>query len=365
MLESLLKLFKGQRSEKIIWTADLEYWVTGHKFAGTLNPKYEGEKGRLELARDTGLMPYYWYEQFWLAEPVYDGINFSVEKKGTENISVWNTPVGELEERSVFAKESCSQAAVKHPVENKQDLETLLYILEHRQLKPANLDTYDQRRQLYAEYDGIPSIAMPRSPLSTLAVEWCGIEKLSYFIMDYPDLIQRILTLFKQQEKPIIEAVCETAPPLVHFADNVTSDFYTYFFDKYMADFYQKRLDILHSAGVSCAVHLDGTVRGMLPKLASFGFDAIKALTPVPGGYVPFEKMRELAGNDNVILWGAVPGTMFCEPYTWKDMEKHVEKVLSAWKRQRFVLGVADQVPANGDIEICRKISEMIKDIKL
>lgn len=364
MLKSLLKLLAGERSEEIIWTADLEYWVTGQQFSGKLKPEYEGERGRLILSRNTGVMPYYWYEQFWLAEPEYDGVTFTVEQKGNETIRTWVMPVGRLEEKSAFVKESCSQATVKHPIQNKQDLEILLYVLEHRRLEPSNLDDYEQRRQIYAEYDGIPSIAMPRSPLSALAVEWCGIEKLVYFMMDYPHLIKRILTLFEQQEMSVIKAVCKVAPPLVHFADNLTSEFYTPFFDEYMAEAYQKRLEMFHSAGVKCAVHLDGTVRGLLPKLAAIGFDVIEALTPMPGGDVPVEEMRELAGNDDVILWGGVPGTMFCEPYTWDDVKKHVEKVINAWSGQRFVLGVADQVPANGDMEICRKISEMIKGIK-
>jgi hypothetical protein len=30
---------------------------------------------------------------------------------------------------------------------------------------------------------------------------------------------------------------------------------------------------------------------------------------------------------------------------------------------QRFIIGVADQIPANGEIEKCRKISEIIREI--
>jgi hypothetical protein len=40
-------------------------------------------------------------------------------------------------------------------------------------------------------------------------------------------------------------------------------------------------------------------------------------------------------------------------------MRKHVLKVLEAWKGQRFVLGVADQVPPNGDISFVKRISEL------
>jgi hypothetical protein len=364
MLTSLFDMLDGGLPDEIIWTADLEYWVAGQKAAGTLRPEFDGEEGRLRLCRDLGVMPYYWYEQFWLAEPVYDGVEVKTERKQNQIITVWDTPVGQLQEVTAFAETSCSYATLEHPIKDKKDLEVLLYVLKHRCLKPSNLDNYAQRRELYAQYDGIPAIAMPRSPLPALAVEWCGIERLTYLMMDCPDLINEILSLFENQEEPVIEAVCGVGSTLVHFSDNLTSDFYTPFFEGYMAKPYQKRLDLLHTADVKCAVHLDGTVKGMLPKLAEVGFDAIEALTPVPSGDVPIEEMRALANNDNVILWGGVPGNMFCEPYTWDDMERHIKKVLDSWSGERFVLGVADQVPANGDIEMCRKISELIKDAK-
>ena len=365
MLDSLIKLLAGERSKEIVWTADLEYWISGQRCAGALKPEHDGEEGRLRLSHELGIMPYFWYEQFWLAEPVYQGVTVSIEQNGDETVRRWTTPIGELVEQSTFVRASCSQACTKHPVQDARELEILLYILEHRQLKPTCLDTYAQRRELYARYDGIPAIAMPRSPFPALAVEWCGMENLVYLLIDHPNLMKEILGLFELQEQPIIEAICKVAPPLLHFPDNLTSEFYTPFFDEYMAGPYRKRLEALQAANVKCAVHLDGTVKGLLPKLAAVGFDAIEAVTPVPAGDVPIEEMRKLANNDNVILWGGMPGTMFCEPYTWYDVERHIDTVIQSWSGQRFILGVADQIPANGDIEICRKISEIVKEIGL
>ena len=365
MLRSLTKLLAGDQSNEIIWTADLEYWVSGQRCTGNLKPEYDGEEGRLRLSHELGIMPYYWYEQFWLAESIYEGVTVRIEQSGDETVRRWTTPIGQLEEKSTFVKASCSQACTKYPVQNAHELEILLYILEHRQLKPTCLDNYSERGDLYARYDGIPAIAMPRSPFSALAVEWCGMENLVYLLIDHPDLIKQILRVFELQDKLIIEAICKVAPPLLHFPDNLTSEFYTPFFDEYMAGPYRKRLEALQAANVKCAVHLDGTVKGLLPKLAAVGFDAIEAITPLPAGDVPIEEMRKLADNDNVILWGGMPGAMFCEPYTWHDVERHIDKVVQSWSAQRFILGVADQVPANGNIEICRKISRMVKEIKI
>jgi hypothetical protein len=101
-------------------------------------------------------------------------------------------------------------------------------------------------------------------------------------------------------------------------------------------------------------------VKGLLPKLVKVGFDAVEALTPKPGGDLEVAEMTALAGSETVVLWGGVPGVMFAPPFTWRDMQIHVEKVLRGWGKRPFVLGVADQVPPDGDIRFCRRIAEML-----
>lgn len=181
-------------------------------------------------------------------------------------------------------------------------------------------------------------------------------------MMDYPDEICGIFGLMEKQEEPVLDAVCCLAPPLVHFADTLSSDNFTGLYDDFMAGGHKKRLERLHSAGTACAVHLDGVVRGLLSKLVAAGFDAVEALTPQPVGDLDVGEMRTVAGNDSVILWGGVPGIMFAPPYTWDDMEKHVVKTLGAWKGSRFILGVADQVPPDGDIGFCPRIAELVEN---
>ncbi|MCK4982380.1 MAG: hypothetical protein KAS17_05625 [Victivallaceae bacterium] len=202
---------------------------------------------------------------------------------------------------------------------------------------------------------------MPRSPLSALCYEWIGVENLVYLFMDCPDKIKKALRLLEEQEEPILTAVCELAPPLVHFPDNLSSDNLTSYYDDYMREGHQRRIERLHAAGVKCAVHLDGTIKGLLPKLTDCGFGAVEALTPQPAGDLSVNEMRNVANDEKVILWGDVPGIIFAPPYEWKDMKKHVEHVLDCWNGEPFVLGVADQVPPDGDIEMIKKKTELVK----
>ncbi|MBN2578627.1 MAG: hypothetical protein JXB10_06510 [Pirellulales bacterium] len=361
MLQSFFSLLNGEQSERIVWTADITYWIAGRQQAGKADPRWNTEEGYLQLHGELGIMPYYYYEKFWAAEPRYeDGIIVNESKDGGRITRRFSTPAGELREESVHSPLSCSTGITKHFVESERDLDVLLEIVRHRRLVPANLDDWPDRRRLWQRYDGLPCIGLPRSPLPAWMVEWAGVQNGSYFLADCPEKCAELFRLMEEQEEPIIEAVCDLAPPLVHFPDNLSSDCMTRLYDDHLAGVHQRRIERLHAAGVKCAVHLDGTVKGLLPKLIDSGFDAIEALTPKPGGDLDPEEIRELAAGRSVILWGGVPGVMFAPPYTWRQMEAYVRRLIGCWAGRPFILGVADQVPPDGDIGFCRKLAELI-----
>jgi hypothetical protein len=360
-LESFLRLMKGENPGGIVWTADITYWIDGQGDRGGSQKLWKTEKGYLELCRELKIMPYYWYDQFWLGEPEYDDkISVTTSGDGSTSVRTWETPVGSISEIQMATCESYSSAHTKFAVNNKSDLDVFRFILEHRRMRPACISEYSFRMEAWKEYGGLPSIALPRSPLSAFFYEWAGVQNGVFLLMDYPEILREIFGLMDLQEEPVLEAVCGLAPPLVHFADNLSSDVSAGLYEEFMAEGYKKRLDSLHASGTACVVHLDGVVRGLLPKLAAAGFDAVEALTPKPGGDLEIEEIRTVAGSDSIILWGGIPGIMFAPPFTWNDMEKHVLKTLESWKGQRFILGVADQVPPDGDIGFCPRIAEIV-----
>jgi len=362
MLAAFLKLLRGARPDEIVWTADVTYWIAGQKQAGTADPAWDTEEGYLRLHEELGIFPYYYYEKFWAAQPRYGGgVEEVTGTEGHKTVRRFRTPVGDLTEESVYSPASCSVGCTKHLVESGGDLAILRYILAHRRLEPASLDDYPQRRRLWEAYDGLPCLGMPRSPLPSLCYEWAGVQNAVYLLMDHREQVVEILDLMEQQEAPIVEAVCALAPPLVHFPDNLSSANLASLYDPYLAGTHQRRIGRLHAAGVKCAVHLDGTVKGLLPKLIRAGFDAIEAITPKPAGDLEIEEIRALAGDDRVILWGGVPGVLFAPPFAWEQMKAHAERLIASWGQGPFVMGVADQVPPDGDIGFCRRIAELAR----
>jgi len=361
MREAFLELLRGGRPDEIVWTADISYWLDAQSHAGTAKPEWQTEAGYLELCGELGCMPYYWYGKFGAARPVYTGVEIVCDSRGDRRRRTFRTPVGELIEESVFVEDSCSEAPVRHAVQREADLDVLLGLLERRRWEPTNLADYPQRLEMWARWDGVPGLGLPRSPLPAFMVEWAGIEHGALLLMDYPDKVEQVLSLMEAQEQSVLDAVCERMPPVVHFPDNLASDNLTSFFARHIAARYRRRLERLHAAGVRCAVHLDGTIRGLLPRLAAVGFDAVEALTPQPVGDVSLAEMREVADSATVVLWGGVPGAMFAPPFSWRQMQAHIERLLASWRGTPFIIGVADQVPPDGDLGFVRKIAELAR----
>ncbi|MHB9025503.1 MAG: hypothetical protein ACYC7E_15260 [Armatimonadota bacterium] len=361
MLTSLRQLLRGEKPDCIVWTADITYWLTGQVQAGTADPAWQTEEGFLALHKELGILPYYYYESFdAFRAVVLPPVELRVEQQGTSTISRYLTPLGELTEVRTYLAESACAGITKYFVETERDLDILRFVLEHRRLVPDHLEDYVERMALWAQYDGLPSLGLPHSPLSSFFVEWAGVENGAYLVIDCDVAVREALTMMQALEDPVLNALCALRPPLVHFPDNLSSENFAGFYDAWMAPTHRWRLERLHAAGVPVAVHLDGTVRGLLPKLAAIGFDSVEALTPQPVGDVALAEMRALAGSDSLILWGGAPGAMFAPPYTWADMERHIEELLACWGGTPFIIGVADQVPPDGDITFCTRIAEMI-----
>ncbi|MCK4982381.1 MAG: hypothetical protein KAS17_05630 [Victivallaceae bacterium] len=69
--------------------------------------------------------------------------------------------MGILREESAFMPESCCRGITQHMVTAPEDIDVLLYILEHRKLSPSNLDDYRSRAEMWKPYDGMPCPVLP------------------------------------------------------------------------------------------------------------------------------------------------------------------------------------------------------------
>jgi len=360
-----LAVFSGKKPDIMPWFADLTYWYRFKVYRNELPSKYLGDRGLIRLYRNLGCgsheelynfpgeIEYYNVKQTNSAEAFRDGT--IIREEGC------TTPIGSIVAVRKFMPQSFSTPYIKYSVATRQDLKVLQYIHKNQEFKPDYALQYDRLKNWRGL--GFVSSLPPRTPFQRLVVIWAGVMNTLKLMMREREELEETVQVMSEADDAIYEAVCESPAPGVYFGENLTSDVISPpIFEKYHFPYYKRRAEQLHAAKKYIFVHIDGTLRGLLPLMGKTGVDCAQSVTPAPVGDVPVEKLREIAGP-NIILWGGLPGVYFSRLYPEKTlcqmaidvMEHHLEG-------HKFIMGVADQVPPDGDIKRVRHISRLIEE---
>ena len=362
--ERLFAVFRGTHPDLMPWFADLTYWYNAAVSRGTLPEKYRGE-GVVQLYRDLGCgchenalnLPCHiqHHEVDIRTDEEKDGHGRPYRRRVE-----WRTPIGTLTQIRQYEPETCSWAYREYLVKTPDDLKLLRSIFQNQQVTP---DYTVQTRQIEMWGDiGVASSIPPRSPLANLFVDWMGVINTVYALHDAPAQVEATLEVMARADDPIYDAIENSPAPLVCFGETITGEVVSpRLFQKYYAPYYRKRVPGLHAKGKYIFVHIDGTMRPVLPLIAATGIDCAQSLTAAPVGDVSIQEMRALAG-DELILWAGIPGVYFSPLYPVDAVRDMVMDYMKYHKEDaKFIMGVCDQVPPDGEIDRVRMISDLVE----
>lgn len=365
--ERILAVFEGRLPDIMPWFADLTYWYHAQVIKGTLPEKYKGDKGRLRLYKELGCGA---HEELYgpVVTIKYKEIKVRTYTEklpdGELRKTVYDTPLGTLKKIAKYSSKSYSTATIKYPIETVRDLKVLKVIYEDMDIKP-NYKAYERQIELMELWRGwgIVSSLPPRTPFIRLIIEWAGVITTFKLYWRFREELDEIIQLMKEKDDIIYEAIREAPARFVYFGENLSSDIISpKIFREYFFDYYRKRAQELHSAKKLIYVHIDGRLRGLLSLIAATGVDCAQSLTPHPVGDLPLESFRKEAGPD-IILWGGLPGVYFSKVYDESSLLKTLHKLIESYRSDgKFIVGVADQVPPDGDINRVKKVSEVIEE---
>lgn len=363
--ERIVSVFEGRQPDVMPWFADLTYWYRAMEYRRQLPTKYCGVNGRIRLYRELGCgaheelcslpgrIRHYGVKRFHSIEELKDGTVLYEEG--------YETPLGSIVSIRKFLPSSVSTAYVKYAVSTAKDLKVLRYVYRSQDFEPDYGVQYDQMRDWKGL--GFVSSLPPRTPFQSLVVLWAGVVNTVRLMMREPEELEETLQVMSEADDPIYEAIHNSPAPGVYLGENITSEVITpSIFRKYHAPYYRRRITQLHSAKKRVFVHVDGALRGVLPLLADTGVDCAQSVTPAPVGDVALERLRELAGP-KIILWGGLPGVYFSRQYPEGLLYEMAKRVIEYHlKGHKFILGVADQVPPDGEISRVRAVKELVEE---
>lgn len=380
--EAVLAVFKGENPRQIVWQPRIENWYDVHKRRGTLPKKYAG-MSLLELYDDLGCSPRpYTYARpspedltDWGMEgrggycpqnsPPVLKINSGPDVKakqireGDLLVEVWQTPKGKLRRKWRLSEFSIVPYIAEFPVKKLTDLDTLEYILLNQEVV-FDQEAYDEVERRIGDRAPI-AMNVPRAPLQQLILFYLGHQDTIFALYDSCERIERFLSVAEEADNKVYEAIKKSPVKIVNFPDNVDIKFLSpSLFRRYLLPHYQKRTAELRQAGKFTDVHWDGNHKAILPYTHQTGFDGFEALTPLPQGDVTIDEIKEGLGDDLILLDG-IPAIYFLSNVSEDTLVQTVRRLLELLA-PKIILGISDELPANGEIERVRLISELIKD---
>ncbi len=277
--------------------------------------------------------------------------------------TTFQTPIGELRKIERSSTVSYSKAIIEHPVKTENDLRILRFMIRDQKIE-ASSQAYENQLRLMKLWEGwgIVSSLPPRTPFARLIVEWAGFMNVVRLQSRAREAFDETVHLMYDADDPIYEAISNAPARFVYFGENLSSELISpNLFKTYLDSYYKKRSSQLHSKGKSIFLHIDGSLRGLLPLLAQTGVDCAQSLTPAPFGDVNIQDLRRLAG-EGIVLWGGLAGVLFSTIYPADMLRQTVEQVIDNYlSDRRFIIGVADQVPPDGEIERARMVSNIVE----
>jgi hypothetical protein len=371
--ERILKIYAGERVEQVVWQPRIKFW-------------YSGNYVQVPLARREKSWPRYdptIPESFFGMDllEVHDALNASIRycaetlgiglfavsmKNGTKvrtrgyaendgtQVTVFDTPVGNVTEKHKGGY------PVEHPVKHVEDLEVMKYIISEQEFS-FNRPGFDLVEEVL-EGRGIAQAYYKRSPFMSCVLNYIGFETMVLFLKRYKQKTEEFMRFIGEWEDKMYDILVDSPVKILNFGENIDANLSPpRYYREYCIPYYNRRIKQLHDAGKYCHIHMDGSLKDLLPLIKDTHFDGIEAATPEPQGDVTVEEIKEGLG-DKVLLDG-LPATLFMKEFPEGRLEETTRRLIELFG-SRLILGVSDELPPNGQIGRFKTVSKVVGQVK-
>ena len=192
-----------------------------------------------------------------------------------------HTPAGSIHEERAFESAYESSSIRKHYVQDAADYEVLWAYLKDG-LILEDFDRY-HRDQTELGEDGLPLVAVERTPYQQLWVQWVGLDTLGFHFQDHPDRVQHTIDLLRQRAREIFEIAYRSPAPFVDFPDNITAPAIgPDRFREYCVPLYDELAEMLAERDAIVFVHMDGDLKPLWEAIGESKVRGIDSLAPTP-----------------------------------------------------------------------------------
>jgi hypothetical protein len=356
--ERILAAFQGDDPGGVIWQPRLEYWYEANRRVGTLP----------EPLTDASLMDVYDYcgaSVRYFTSPLrqqYRRVEVTRDWESDRRLRItWRTGRGALTELRQYDAFKLSWHNLEWQVERPEDFAILEAVLEDEAwvwdqgVYEADLAWVGGR--------GCPQFFFRRSPIQSLFIDRMGYEPAIHAMYEEPDLIRRYVRAASRADDGLYDVLCNCPVPMLNLGENIDATLNPPpMWREHLLPYYVRRIDQLHEAEKIVHIHVDGSMRALLPHLRACPWDGLEAATPEPQGDVSLRAIKEVVGDDRVLLDGIPALTFLPDLYPVEELVDCVRRIVQLFY-PRLILGVSDELPPDADIERVRLVGELAANL--
>ncbi|MFX1339716.1 MAG: uroporphyrinogen decarboxylase family protein [Promethearchaeota archaeon] len=373
--QRVLNIFAKKKIDRIVYSPRLYYWYLGNRLFMKRNvekhlqtdiPERYLKKSQLELYDLLGASPRYTLETLYL--PLLDfkikseaniQVITSQGSKIVESIAKYKTPLGELTQKVAIGG-GLSGHYTEFPVKTVEDMKIMSYILDNTECQFLE-ENYKKAEEQIGDR-GVVCTYIESSPYQRLVKTTIGFTRTIRLLKSRPHETENFLSFLEDWDNQMYNEMINSPVQIINFGENIDANLSPPpYFEKYLIPYYEKRVKQFHKAGKYCHIHMDGSLKDLLPYLLDLPFDGLEALTPKPQGDVSLEELKETIANK--IFLDGIPSILFLPEYSNNYVREYTQKVLETFS-PNLILGVSDELSPNGDIRKIEMIADIIKNFE-
>jgi len=294
-----------------------------------------------------------------------EGVEVQVHREGMFEVKQYRTPVGSLRQVMRFSHEldrlGLPGRVVEYPLKSPADYRIWEWILDHTYWDPD----YEAYQQYDADIgcDGLPMVQVGDVPFHEFLEDLVGYEYGFYHLMDFASQVEGLLEHMQAVQRERLWPVIEASPAkLILHGAHLSSQFTPpRLFERYILPYYQEFIPRMHDAGKFVAMHADNDTQQILELIEQAGWDMVECFVTAPMVPVTLAEAREAWGT-RVIIWGGVPSLLLSPSVSEEELEHYMDELFRVVAPgDAFILGVADNVMPDSEIERVAKITEWVE----
>lgn len=282
--ERLTRAYLGQDTDRAPWTPMLYQWFNVHYYNGTLPQQLARCRNAIEASRAMGADIFAKHEAF-VVHAAYTDCSFQMEFAGqrlrqpkvktclmdvfgphgnvdflghAERHDTISTPCGPLTAVWVYDENAGAPFEAKNLwTDFETEYESVRALLNDIRFVPDEARWAGVKREIGE--DGIAHLRIPPTPLKVL--HWlAGPERATYFILDYPDKIAELVSIYEKKRIDLVKnVVCFPGTLVFTSGDNMDSLMYSPpIFEEFCGRSFRQVAEILHEDGKLLFTHACG-----------------------------------------------------------------------------------------------------------